>query len=210
MYWRISARATSAAFPHFKIFKKPGADRDLCDGGFYLNCPVEVASKESQLIWSDLGDLAPDIFLSLGTGYDPDPKKGKPALHPQAGRHGNIFREGKTFTVALLQTIKDCQATWRGFVGKTTERFRGNSELESRYIRLDVALPGKVPELDELDKVGQLEKYVEGWVPQAKEVAHRLVASCFYLKLQTIDPEKEGGQGQGHRIAGEFSFTEMR
>ena len=196
-----SARATSAAFPHFKIFKKPEGDRGLCDGGVYHNCPVQVASTESRLIWDDVGEH-PDILLSLGTGYDPDAKRAKPSFSRRQKRHSHMFKEAKGLVNAYLQTINDTQTTWDTFVRESATRCRESPELESRYIRLNPRLSGDVPKLDERGKVDELERLVDAWVPEAREVAHRLIASCFYFKPGV--PEK---RDTGYRICGEHLPT---
>jgi len=181
-----------------KIFKKAEEGRGLCDGGVYHNCPVQVASTESRLIWSDVRDVHPDIFLSLGTGYDPDAKRAKPNFSRRQKRHSHMFKEAKDLARAYLQTIKDSQTTWSMFVDESTKGCRNNPELESRYIRLDLRLDGDVPRLDERGKVDELEKLVDSRVPEAREVAHRLIASCFYFKPGV--PEKRDA---GYRICGE-------
>ena len=62
-----AAAATSAATPFFKPFYHPQSWRHFWDGAFYNNNPAEVAHKEMALLWPDVTNRPPDIFLSIGT-----------------------------------------------------------------------------------------------------------------------------------------------
>jgi predicted acylesterase/phospholipase RssA len=67
--WEAAA-ATSAAPPYFKPFWHGSSDRYFYDGGFYNNNPVKITQQERKLLWPDVADRPPDIFLSVGTGQN--------------------------------------------------------------------------------------------------------------------------------------------
>ncbi|RYP21730.1 hypothetical protein DL765_002086 [Monosporascus sp. GIB2] len=182
-----AARATSAAFPYFKPFFKNDTKREFSDGGLYHNCPVKVALNEKRLLWDDVRAEHPDIMLSLGTG------RGDPAYNQsnfqfrsrKVGKRGFLTR---TWDVAagLLENILACQSIWSESVRESTESCRGIREYTSRYFRLNIDIPTGVPKLDTLEKMDELETLaVKSAIHEAREVAHRLIASCFYLRLDT-------------------------
>lgn len=193
------ARATSAAFPYFKAFFKGEVKREFVDGALYHNCPVKIAIHEKRLLWPDVRMDDPDILLSLGTG------KGHPTLdnsvfQPTAGRIGRrgIIAKSWELTAGLLENVFAGDSTWFEFLREATERHRKPElvrEYTSRYIRLNIDIPGVVPKLYMADKVNDLEALVRNTgVPNAKEIAHRLVASSFYLRLVSAEAIEQDSQ----------------
>jgi patatin-like phospholipase/acyl hydrolase len=68
-YWEAAA-ATAAAPPYFKAFYHGPTRRSYLDGAFYNNNPARIAEQERKILWPDIADSAPDIFLSIGTSKD--------------------------------------------------------------------------------------------------------------------------------------------
>ena len=68
-YWEAAA-ATAAAPPYFKAFYHTETQRTYLDGAFYNNNPARVAQQERKILWPDIANQAPDIFLSIGTSQD--------------------------------------------------------------------------------------------------------------------------------------------
>lgn len=161
--------------------------------------------SEKGFLWDDVRMEDPDILLSIGTG------RGQPAQTDSGlrlpargiGRRG-IFGNTWEYTAGLLENIFDCQTTWSTFLRESTGRRRevGNREYTSRYIRLNVDIPGVVPKLHMHEKMDELESLVRRTgVPSAKEVAHRLIASCFYLRLTSASPGQTCESGPEERIS---------
>ena len=69
--WEVGA-ATTAAIPYFKPFYHNKSLENFLDGGFYNNNPSKVAKRESELLWPDVAEQSPDVFVSIGTGQDRD------------------------------------------------------------------------------------------------------------------------------------------
>jgi len=204
-----SARATSAAFPYFKSFLKPETGQDFLDGGFYNNCPAKIALSERQLLWSDVGDAHPDILLSLGTGHKlADIKAVKEvAKKPTKQRRGLISR---TWSMAgnLLEDQLECDRAWHDVVRQATDLCGRDRELVSRYVRLNVDLPDQVPRLDEVKRVDELEGLVYAKTSdEVREVAHRLIASCFFAFFRTM-PASKKGMRRIDQIEGEFEVCD--
>lgn len=63
-----AAAATSAAPGYFKAFQHVATKQLYLDGALQNNNPVHVADKEWKLLWPDIADSQPDLFLSIGTG----------------------------------------------------------------------------------------------------------------------------------------------
>jgi patatin-like phospholipase/acyl hydrolase len=64
--WEAVA-ATSSAPPYFKPYFHTSSYQYFLDGSFYNNNPAKVAQQERMLLWPEVADRAPDIFLSIGT-----------------------------------------------------------------------------------------------------------------------------------------------
>jgi patatin-like phospholipase/acyl hydrolase len=68
-YWEAAA-ATAAAPPYFKTFYHQGTRRSYLDGAFYNNNPARIAHQERKILWPDVANHPPDIFLFIGTSKD--------------------------------------------------------------------------------------------------------------------------------------------
>jgi patatin-like phospholipase/acyl hydrolase len=68
-YWEAAA-ATAAAPPYFKTFYHRGTRRSYLDGAFYNNNPARISHQERKILWPDVANHPPDIFLSIGTSKD--------------------------------------------------------------------------------------------------------------------------------------------
>ncbi len=147
-----------------------------------------------------MGAEHPDILLSLGTGWE-EPVHNHSSFQPRFGKFGKWGFFYRTWDVAasLLENILACQSIWSETVRESTASCRDVREYASRYIRLDVKIPGGVPKLDAFAKVDELESLaIRRGILEAKEVAHRLVASCFYLKLTFAGPAESGLEDMIH------------
>lgn len=213
----VSARATSAAPPYFKNFIKNETKSGYIDGALYHNNPVNVAQHERMLIWKDVSSQSPDILLSIGTGHDghmdqdravspsvfrsfSSGRSGKSALPPQPDVPLRPLTKFSTFTAQLLTTVTDrfdsilnCNKIWNDFrvnaVGQYTHDRR-------RFIRLNPDLGFKVPKLDEVRELGNIQKAASDHLKhnsRVKEIAHRLIASTFFFeKIEASTRENDG------------------
>lgn len=62
-------------------------------------------------------------------------------------------------------------------------------EDKRRYMRIDLQFPKQLPDMDGLDHVDYMETFVSTEVnhdPKIREVAHMLVASCFYFEISGL------------------------
>ncbi len=149
----------------------------------------------------------PDLLLSLGTGRGEQDRSNTESKSRALGFGRRSFLT-RTWDIAanMLESILACQGIWSDTIRESTSQCRGVREYTSRYIRLDIEIPNGVPKLDSLDKVVDLENLVlRTGFSEAKEVAHRLVASCFYLKLASAGQAYNEPEGTIH-IQGKFKF----
>lgn len=133
------------------------------------------------------------MLLSLGTGHtSPDDMIGAAAqANPQS--RSKFLAEGKAMIENLIGDQLECDKAWSDTVRMATALCGNNRELTSRYIRLNVEIPGRIPKLDQAKRVGELEGLVLAkGSEEEKEVAHRLIASCFFSVFQPAVPATRG------------------
>lgn len=94
---------------------------------------------------------------------------------------------------SIIEDQLECEMSWQRAVQAATALCSTDRELGSRYVRLNVTVPGRVPRLDQVERVGELEDLVIAkGSDEEKEVAHRLIASCFFSVFQPADPATMG------------------
>ncbi|OCL09871.1 hypothetical protein AOQ84DRAFT_220281 [Glonium stellatum] len=183
-----AARATSAAPPYFKAFVKEESKSIYIDGALFHNCPVQIAESERRLIWDDANGSPPDILLSVGTGRGQQPSPAASAANSEVKykewkRIGFIAKMWRVMA-GRFDNILKCERIWEDYVANATYPCKEDPELKHRFIRLNVDISGSIPNLDEIDKLEELKREVtKDKVPRVKEVAHRLIASCFYFDI---------------------------
>lgn len=126
------------------------------------------------------------MLLSLGTGHNlPDAGIEGAAIPPNPVPRPGFWRGTKVIVENIIGNQLLCEKAWDDTVRMTTALCRNDREITSRYIRLNVTVPGRVPRLDQVECVGELESLVLArGSDEEKEVAHRLIASCFFSVLQ--------------------------
>ncbi|KAF4461479.1 hypothetical protein FALBO_11730 [Fusarium albosuccineum] len=201
---REAARATAAAPMYFKPFVQDETMAAYTDGAVHHNCPAFVADYERRLLWRDVSDWAPDIFLSIGTGLRnarvaPQPPR---VISPPSSRRARskspphqLSISGLSYMWRAANTIIDdqlnCEEIWRKYHAKTTAPGQIDSVWdEGRNIRLNVEFERERPALDKVEELENTERYAVNMIKddlRIDEVASRLVASCFYFEKIGID-----------------------
>jgi hypothetical protein len=179
-----AARATSAAPTYFKALCHDASKQIFWDGGVYHNNPIQIAERERKLIWPELVDQEPDVVVSIGTMYC-SKTSAKPTTKYVSSRKG-IFAHFKFLAKMAfdhLHTSLDSQRTWDDFVST-----RGSIARDPcRYVRLNPELDVQPPKLDEVEKLQFLEEETRrrfGGDPSLKQLARRLLATCFYFDVR--------------------------
>lgn len=189
--WEATA-ATTAAPTYFKPFVNSRTHRTYLDGAVKSVNPAAIAERERKLLWPDVAERDPDIFLSLGSGQNRmtilnslsqvDIKKEKP-------RGWN--RIWQTLYGHSVDDILDAEMEWNFFKASLS-----SNQLEQgsrRYIRFNPDLDDEPPNLDNKHELRSLQQAVRKrlWLPHRQaalqHVAHRLVASSFYFDIHTRD-----------------------
>lgn len=173
-----------------------------------------VADLERRVIWDEVSDMPPDIFLSIGTGLSANCESAElnGDLSPDPQHQGHLetlqnkrSASGLSYMWRVAHNIIDnqlnCENIWNKFKHHTEAAPTGKlcrPEDKQRNIRINVPFPGNRPALDNIDSVETMETQVARSVqtnPLILEVAHRLVASCFYFqKYGTSLHNRETGE----------------
>ena len=165
-----AARSTAAAFPYFKAFQWQG--QMFLDGGFQLNCPAAAAFSEAACIWPD---SRCDILTSLGTGTAEPVTSGPPS--PQN-------------TSEVLKSIVDAATSSEKIWTKFAMKFASDPPEEHHLFRLNPLYAGTGFELDDIQKLGEIEKETEEWLKtcdQMSLVCDQLIASLFFFLPRPIE-----------------------
>ncbi|KAF2462522.1 FabD/lysophospholipase-like protein [Lindgomyces ingoldianus] len=205
-----AARATSAAPTFFKPFVNQRTKEGFIDGAVFHNNPVVIAKYESRLIWPDVEEQHPDIFLSIGTGHNGEDTEGfiDPChLDQRRQKTRNVllsrrseprprgipafwaFPEVNSWINVLFKRVDnllDSEATWKNFRKEITA---SSSHIQAqRYIRVNPRVGFRTPKMDDKNQIDQLHASVSEDMNKARmrtkiiSISHRLVASCFYFE----------------------------
>jgi len=164
-----------------------------------------MSEWERRLVWApEAGQVhdtkIPDIILSVGAGVQAralqasaDPRRASKLL--PGGVRGRVNTLKQMFKATL-----DCEIVYNDF----SRFFDGQAELRSRCHRLNIVLPDKPCELDEVDKLEELEDTAldflsprcrqaydpnfENAYSHIQHVASKLRASLFYFDVTEIQP----------------------
>lgn len=187
--------AVSAALANPLYFKPLHFhNKTYLDGGLRSPNPAFIADRERRLIWPDVAE--PDLFLSLGTGQNRitvlqklserwSSNSGEtvdlPPAHP--AKASGKWRARKP------DDVMDCELAWaafRSFAVKEKSESRGR-----RFVRFNPDLDREPPLGDSKSEMLSLQVNVRKRLQTdhrraaLRNVAHRLVASCFYLDLHS-------------------------
>ena len=182
-----AARATSAAPSFFKSFYKEQNGHTYQDGALKLNNPILAAHFEMVNIWDqNTESAAPDMVLSIGTGYFPDDRN---ATHDPGPRYGVGLVDGmKNFFHIAKGAIRedlDCEKAWKEYMECLGPEF---SDRRQRLHRLNVPFTGPKIELDAVNRMAELEARTEAYYrdprvfAEISDVAAQLIASLFYFE----------------------------
>ena len=179
------------------------------DGALFHNNPVRVADSERRLIWPDSKFSPPDILLSIGTSCNSTTRReAQESLSTTSGLGGaqeKVFQKGQKTTQMgkfikimknRVENILDTEICWLEFMSDANAR--GHEDAENRYWRINPDLTENPPALDDVKKFPGLQRRMHqimkhaDFQKQTGEIARRLVASSFYLEVQTSLPDDSG------------------
>ncbi|KAF2792920.1 FabD/lysophospholipase-like protein [Melanomma pulvis-pyrius CBS 109.77] len=212
--WEAGA-ATSAAAPYFKPYLHEKTNTAYLDGAFHNNNPVKVGHLERQLLWTDVQNKPPDLFLSIGTSQDrrqvvkelaarePTRKNHLPddntshAAHVKASSKWRHFvgmvHVGKAAFNVLGDAI-NCERQWEEFLEISVAQ-----KERSRYMRINPDIKRPPPQLDAKEEIEKLQADVaravlsHGAELELEEVVFRLIASSFYFDKGKATRSRTGG-----------------
>ncbi|RMY73507.1 hypothetical protein D0863_03837 [Hortaea werneckii] len=185
-----AALATPGYFRPFEHHSKT-----YLDGALRVSNPAYIAERERKLIWPDAPD--PDLFLSLGTGQNritvlnklsDRPKETSSANYlPQPGQTINEARKASgKWRARRIDDVLDSEVAWADFRSSAVRDPAGTR----RFIRFNPDLDREPPAGDSKSDIEALQMNVRKRLQTPhrlaalRNVAHRLVASSFYLDVQ--------------------------
>lgn len=188
----LSVRATCAAPGYFKSFPHAASKYTFDDGAVTCNNPVFVADKERKVLWPEQAAEDPDIFLSVGTGFDTTPAAnptGASLAVPKSGITSYI-RKMINLASAAVSDDMNCEMVWQDYIkGIGLDSESVDPDRSRRYQRLNLAVEGPIPSLDAVDHMESLQNQVRQYIIRSskiKEVARVLQASLFYYELNIV------------------------
>jgi hypothetical protein len=186
------AACTSAAPFFFKSKDVENIDT-FQDGGLRHNCPAFLTSWECGAVWPEKGQFFDpnhcqvDHMLSLGTGTSAPSKYATGPHSPRKERFLQRF-------VGNYKVQLDGEKQWGTFIRCVPPSTR------TRLHRLNVALSGAEPALDDITAMSRLKaSAVEHMHSNAQMtlITNMMIASIFYLEIDSI-VNVEGGSRQCH------------
>lgn len=141
----------------------------LQDGGIRANCPLRPALRESEIIWPSA--TRPDLVVSIGTGYAVEEPTTLPENHHRRKHDGFIERAIRTF---LSSPAVDARRGWQDALDSVP------AAVKKDVFRLDRAISGKLPELDDARALDELSQY-EYQIPD--ELARAWLVKSFFFEL---------------------------
>lgn len=184
------------------------------DGAVHNNCPVFIADNERRRIWDDVSDWPADILLSLGTAHgDLEPKTQTLSMPTEREDHRSLesmarqkslsgIRYGLRLAFKIIDNQLNCDRIWGEYVKKATNQQEHRLEDRRRNMRIYVRFDGERPRLDAVDELQAMEQHSLLKIrkdPDVRadihEVAHRLIASCFYFEVSSTNSDTNGSAG---------------
>jgi patatin-like phospholipase/acyl hydrolase len=194
------------------------------DGGQKCANPAAIADKERRLLWPELSN--PDLFLSLGTGQNSlepmqshskqsssiDEKYRASASPTKAVRP----RMSRQFSGRRSEELVDAEQSWNEFKANATG---GQSGSKARnFVRLNPDLGTTPPAPDSKQEIESLQDLVRNGLQEKRKatalrnIAHRLVASSFYLDSRSTVTDELGERILSGTLACRFKYgsTQLR
>lgn len=192
MFVILRVRATSAAPGYFRSFSHAASKYTFDDGALRCNNPVFVADKERKVLWPSLATKDPDIFLSIGTGFNQLSRAETTEGSIPVSKSGVASYVRKLISLGSAAVLEDmnCEMMWQEYIqgiGLVSES--RDSNRSKRYQRLNLPIIGPLPKLDEVDQMELLQSLARRFITggsMIKEVAMVLQASLFYFDLQIV------------------------
>ena len=219
-----AAIADPAYFPPFEYDAQT-----YLDGGLKCGNPAAIADKERRLLWPELSN--PDLFLSLGTGQNSlEPmqshskqsssidEKFKASASPPRAARPRMSRQwsGRHSQEVQSQELADAEQAWNEFKASATG---GQSGSKARnFVRLNPDLGTTPPAPDSKQEIESLQDLVRNGLQEKRKatalrnIAHRLVASSFYLDSRSTVTDELGERILSGTLACRFKYgsTQLR
>jgi hypothetical protein len=219
--WQTVAAAIAdpAYFPPFELDAQT-----YLDGGQKCANPAALADKERRLLWPELSN--PDLFLSLGTGQNSlEPmqshskqscsmdEKYRASTSPTKGARPRMSRQ---FSGRRSEELVNAEQSWNEFKANATSSESGSKARN--FVRLNPDLGTTPPAPDSKQEIESLQDLVRNGLQEKRKatalrnIAHRLVASSFYLDSRSTVTDELGERILSGTLACRFKYgsTQLR
>ena len=216
-----AAIADPAFFPPFEHHMQT-----YLDGGLKCGNPAAIADKERRLLWPEAED--PDLFLSLGTGQhrlevvqklrkeSSSSSERDTTSGPAAKPARPAARMSRRFSMRKEEVNVDAERAWAAF---KLDVMRDGFESKGRhFVRLNPDLGKTPPAADNKQEIEALQDNVRKGLQSSQKakalrnIAHRLVASSFYLDSRSTVTGEFGERAFSGTLACRFKYgsTQLR
>lgn len=210
-----AAIADPAFFPPFEH-----DTQTYLDGGLKCGNPAAIAEKERRLLWPEVED--PDLFLSLGTGQhrlgvmkrlskqmsvssESDMKFDQPAKPARPAA-----RMSRRWSMRKEEETDDAEVAWASL--KLNIMRDGCEAKGKNFVRLNPDLGKAPPAPDNKQEIESLQDNVRKGLQNSQKalalrnIAHRLVASSFYLDSRSTVTDEMGERTFSGTLACRFKY----
>lgn len=214
-----AAIADPAYFPPFEHDAQT-----YLDGGLKCGNPAAIADKERRLLWPELNN--PDLFLSLGTGQNS--LESMQSHSKQSSSIDEKFkastspskpvrpRNSRQWSGRRSEELVDAEKSWNEF--KTNATCDESGSKARNFVRLNPDLGTTLPAPDSKQEIESLQDVVRKGLQEKRKatalrnIAHRLVASSFYLDSRSTVTDELGERILSGTLACRFKYgsTQLR
>ena len=137
----------------FKPFENIRTGLKYIDGSIYYNNPASVAECERKLLWPDVRNQPPDIFLSIGTSVLPRVTN----LETKEPSRRFPGAQGFSELMSNINNTLDGQKIWDKFYDEVRE---SSSTSSQRYVRLNPESPTGLVKIDDVHRMDSLPSHL--------------------------------------------------
>ena len=149
---------------------------------------MNIADKERKLIWPNVKQDYPDIFVSIGTTYSASQN---PSPETTRAPRMSFFLHGKTLDRVAIDHVAsalDAERTWHAYMAI----LEPPPYQRRKYYRINPRLGESPPGLDDVKTLEELQEKALELVDtnQIANLAAHVTAANFYFETTRIEPVK--------------------
>ena len=161
------------------------------DGAIYHNNPVQIADPERKLLWPAMAKDYPDLFVSLGTCYNPNSHSSTEDI---ASSQVGFWSYGKSLVKIASNHVMsslDSERAWHAYMNVLSPP----SNQRLKYYRINPQLDEAPPSLDQWEHMSKIRELTRSMMlneSRIQRLASHLIASSFYFEVTRVRAESLG------------------